>query len=64
MAEIVKKLVARSAKSGAGGVPGSLQPHQDRELRVVIEAESLDGMEETGNGDAGAARGQYVLYHL
>jgi hypothetical protein len=44
MEEIVKKLVSRSAKPGIAGVPGSLQPHQDRELRVVIEAESLDGM--------------------
>jgi hypothetical protein len=33
MEEIVKKLVSRSAKSGVAGVPGSLQPHQDRELR-------------------------------
>ena len=39
MEEIVKKIVSRSAKPGA--VPGSLQPHQDRELRVAIEAESL-----------------------
>ena len=44
MEEIVKKLVSRSAKSGVAGVPGSLQPHQDRELRVAIEAESLEGM--------------------
>ena len=44
MEEIVKKLVSRSAKLGAGGVPGSLQPRQDRELRVAIEAESLEGM--------------------
>jgi hypothetical protein len=44
MEEIVKKLVSRSAKPGAGGVPGSLQPQQDRELKVVLEAESLDGM--------------------
>ena len=42
MEEIVKKIVSRSAKPGT--VPGSLQPHQDRELRVAIEAESLDGM--------------------
>jgi hypothetical protein len=44
MGEIVKKLVSRSAKPGAAAVPGSLQPHQDRELRVAIEAESLEGM--------------------
>ena len=44
MDEIVKKLVSRSAKPGAGGVPGSLQSHQDRELRVAIEAETLAGM--------------------
>ena len=44
MEEIVKKLVSRTAEPGAGGVPSSLQPHQDRELRVAIEAESLDGM--------------------
>lgn len=44
MEEIVKKIVSRSAKPGTGGVPGSLQPHQDRELRVAIEAESLEGM--------------------
>jgi len=44
MEEIVRKLVSRSAKPGAGGVPGSLQPTQDRELRVAVEAETLDGM--------------------
>ena len=44
MEEIVKKLVSRSAKPGAGNVPSSLQPHQDRELRVAIEAETLEGM--------------------
>ena len=44
MDEIVKKVVSRSAKPGAGAVPGSLQPHQDRELRAAIEAESLEGM--------------------
>jgi hypothetical protein len=44
MEEIVKKTVSRVAKPGAGGVPGSLQPHQDRELRVAIDAESLSGM--------------------
>ena len=42
--EIVKKIKSRVAKLGAGGVPGSLQPNQDRELRVSIEAESLGGM--------------------
>lgn len=44
MDEIVKKLQARTAPPAAGGVPGSLQPHQDRELRVVIDAESAGGM--------------------
>jgi hypothetical protein len=44
MEEIVKKVSSRVAKPEASGVPGSLQPHQDRELRVAIEAESLDGM--------------------
>lgn len=44
MEEIVRKLVSRKAKPGKGGVPGSLQPHQDRELIVSLEAESLDGM--------------------
>ena len=44
MDEIVKKLVSRSAKPAPGNVPGSLQPNQDRELRVAIEAESLAGM--------------------
>lgn len=44
MEEIVKKLVSRTAQSGPGGIPGSLQPHQDRELRVAVEAENLDGM--------------------
>ena len=44
MEEIVKKLVSRAAKPGLGSVPGSLQPQQDRELRVAIEAESLEGM--------------------
>jgi hypothetical protein len=44
MEEIVKKIKSRTAEPGAGGVPGSLQAHQDRELRVSLEAESLDGM--------------------
>lgn len=44
MEEIVKKLVARSSTPGPGGIPGSLQPQQDRELKVTLEAESLDGM--------------------
>lgn len=44
MEEIVKKLVSQSGKTAPAGVPGSLQPHQDRELRVAIEAESLEGM--------------------
>ncbi|MBI2999733.1 MAG: OsmC family peroxiredoxin, partial [Deltaproteobacteria bacterium] len=44
MDEIIKKVVSRAAKPGPGSVPGSLQPHQDRELRVSLEAESLDGM--------------------
>lgn len=44
MEEIVQKLVSRTAKPGPGGIPGSLQPQQDRELRVVVEAESLEGM--------------------
>ena len=41
---IVKKLVSRTAKLHPGGVPGSLQPHQDRELRIAVEAETLEGM--------------------
>lgn len=41
---IVRKLVARAAGAGPGGVPGSLQPVQDRELRVVVEADTLEGM--------------------
>ena len=44
MDEIIKKVVSRAAKPGPGSVPGSLQPQQDRELRVSLEAESLDGM--------------------
>ena len=44
MEQIVKKLVSRTAKPGPGGVPGSLQPHQDRELRVAVEAQTLEGM--------------------
>jgi len=44
MEEIVKKLVSRTAKPGAGGIPGSLQPQQDREIRVAIQAESLERM--------------------
>ena len=44
MDEIIKKVVSRAAKPGPGSVPGSLQPHQDRELRGSLEAESLDGM--------------------
>lgn len=41
MDEIVKKLVSRAAEPGPGGIPGSLQAVQDRELRVAVEAESL-----------------------
>ena len=44
MDEIVKKLQTRTAPAATGGVPGSLQPRQDRELRVVIDAESAGGM--------------------
>ncbi len=44
MDEIIKKVVSRTVKPGPASVPGSLQPHQDRELRVSLEAESLDGM--------------------
>lgn len=44
MTEIVKKLVSRAAEPGPGGVAGSLQPVQDRELRVLVEAETLEGM--------------------
>lgn len=44
MDEIIKKVVSRTAKPGPGSAPGSLQPHQDRELRVSLKAESLDGM--------------------
>ena len=44
MQPIVRKLVSRTAKPSPGGVPGSLQPHQDRELRVAVEAETLEGM--------------------
>ena len=44
MEEIVKKLRSRPLQPGAEGVPSSLQPRQDRELRVAIEAESLEGM--------------------
>ncbi len=44
MEEIVKKLVSRTGEPGPGGMPGSLQPVQDREVRVSVEAESLEGM--------------------
>ena len=44
MDEIVKKLQARTAPAATDSVPGSLQPRQDRELRVVIDAESAGGM--------------------
>lgn len=44
MDEIVKKLVSRIAEPGPGGIPGSLQPVQDRELRVSVEAENVAGM--------------------
>ncbi|MBI2358997.1 MAG: hypothetical protein HYV04_08850 [Deltaproteobacteria bacterium] len=44
MDEIIKKVISRTAKPGPGSIPGSLQPHQDRELRVSLEAESLNGM--------------------
>lgn len=44
MEEIVKKITSRAVKPATGAAPSSLQPHQDRELRVAIEAESLEGM--------------------
>ena len=44
MTDIVEKLIPRTASPGQGGVPSSLQPQQDRELRVKVEAESLEGM--------------------
>lgn len=44
MEQIVKKLVSRTAQPGPGGIPSSLQPVQDRELRVSVEAESLAGI--------------------
>lgn len=44
MEEIVKKLVSGAAGPGSGGVPSSLQPEQDRELRISLVAENLDGM--------------------
>ncbi len=44
MEEIVKKLVSGAARPGSGGVPSSLQPEQDRELRISLVAENLDGM--------------------
>ncbi len=43
MDEIVKKIEARTAQP-ASEVPSSLQPVQDRELRVRVHAESLDKM--------------------
>ena len=42
--EIVRKLEARVAEPGAGGTPGSPKEHQDRELRVRVSAERLEGM--------------------
>jgi hypothetical protein len=42
---IVRKLEARGAPPGAGGVPSSLQATQDRELRVRVQAETLDKMQ-------------------
>lgn len=44
MEEIVKKLATRVAEPGPGGIPSSLQPVQDRQLRVSVEAESLVGI--------------------
>jgi hypothetical protein len=44
MEAIVKKLTSRTAEPGPGGVPGSLQAHQDREITITLDAESLDGM--------------------
>lgn len=44
MEPIVRKLVSRTAQRGSGTVPGSLQPHQDRELCVAVQAETLEGM--------------------
>lgn len=43
MDEIVKKLVSRVAKPGPGGIPGSLQPDQDRELRSSLRPKALKG---------------------
>ena len=64
MEEIVKKVASRVAKPGAGGVPGSSQPHQDREFRVAIDAESLGGMKKRATVTPRATRGQHVLDHL
>lgn len=44
MEEIVKKVVSRVAEPGPDGVPSSLQPVQDRQLRISVEAEGLAGM--------------------
>lgn len=44
MEEIVKKLASRTAELDPGGIPGSLHPVQNRELRVSVEAENLRGM--------------------
>lgn len=44
MGEIVRKLEARVAPPGERGVPSSLQPTQDRELRIRVEAETLEKM--------------------
>jgi len=44
MEEIVRKVVSRVAEPGPGGVPSSLQPVQDRQLRISVEAEGVGGM--------------------
>lgn len=41
MAEIVRKIEARTAPPATGGPPASLQATQDRELGVRVTGESL-----------------------
>jgi hypothetical protein len=45
MVEIVRKVESKSAPAVSGGVPGSLQPVQDRELRIRVTASALERMQ-------------------
>lgn len=60
---IVSKIEARLAPPGEGGVPSSLQPTQDRELRVRVRAESLDKMKKRATVTLESPMGSTWLMH-